>query len=98
MSRSYSPDEMAQPRDPSPAPRTGEVPQPRPRADEPSDPDRTQEDRTQARPAPDRPTSGIRSIEPRKPYDLRNRIYRLRASEIETMADIGKFRALFIAI
>jgi hypothetical protein len=94
MSRSYSLDEMAQPRDPSPASRTDEVPQPRPRAHEPSDPDRTQEDRTHARPAPDRPISGVRSMGPRKPYDLRNRTYRLRDSEIETMVDIGKFRAL----
>ena len=92
MSRSYSPDEMAQPRDPSP--RTGQVAQQPPDVHEPSDRARTQEDRTQTRPTPNRRNAEIRPIEPRKPYELRNRTYRLRASEIETMVDIGKFRAL----
>ena len=92
MSRSYSPDEMAQPRDP--APRTGEVAQQRPDVYEPSDRARTQEGRTQTRRTPDRRNAEIRPIEPRKPYQLRNRTYHLRASEIESMVEIGKFRAL----
>ena len=41
---------------------------------------------------PDRTTS--RPAEPRKAYELRGRTYRLRASEIATMIELGKFRAI----
>ncbi len=35
-----------------------------------------------------------RSGEPRKTYEVRGRTYRLRASEIQTLAELGKFRAV----
>lgn len=34
-----------------------------------------------------------RSAEPRKAYEFRGRIYTVRSSEIETLAELGKFRA-----
>jgi hypothetical protein len=36
----------------------------------------------------------MRQMEPRKVYELRGRSYRLRNSEITTMVEVGKFRAL----
>jgi hypothetical protein len=41
---------------------------------------------------PDRP--GTRAAEPRTVYELRGRTYRLRNSEIATMVELGKFRAV----
>jgi len=41
---------------------------------------------------PDRP--GTRTAEPRTVYELRGRTYRLRNSEIATMVELGKFRAV----
>jgi hypothetical protein len=35
-----------------------------------------------------------RQVEPRRIYELRGRAYALRTSELEAMADIGKFRAI----
>jgi hypothetical protein len=35
-----------------------------------------------------------RTVDPRKTYDFRGRTYALRTSELQTMADIGKFRAI----
>ena len=35
-----------------------------------------------------------RAVEPRRPYEYRNRTYALRSSEIQTMTNIGKFRAV----
>jgi hypothetical protein len=35
-----------------------------------------------------------RTVEPRKPYEYRDRTYSLRSSEIQTMTDIAKFRAV----
>jgi hypothetical protein len=37
-----------------------------------------------------------RSTESRKVYEVRGRIYRLRSSEIETMAEVGKFRTIAV--
>src|SRR6266851_5939059 len=41
---------------------------------------------------PDRP--GTRTAEPRTVYELRGRTYRLRNSEVATMVELGKFRAV----
>src|SRR2546427_11518316 len=35
-----------------------------------------------------------RSVEPRKAYEVRGRTYRLRTSEIQTLIELGKFRAV----
>lgn len=94
MSRSYSPDEMAAPRDPSRRPKEND-----------SDLHRDEEGQGQGRsggtenqPRPSGARDGrkpeARPIEPRKPYEYRNRTYVLRSSEIQTMTDIGKFRAV----
>src|SRR5438552_17673045 len=94
MSRSYSPDEMATPRDPSHEPRENK---PRPHRDEKGQ-DQGRSGGTENRPRPSRPQEvrkpEARTVEPRKPYEYRNRTYALRSSEIQTMTDIGKFRAV----
>jgi DNA-binding PadR family transcriptional regulator len=38
--------------------------------------------------------SESRTVEPRQAYSLRDRTYSLRSSELETMADVGQFRAV----
>jgi len=95
MSRSYSPDEISALREAAPSDAT--------LIDRPVEPDdqrlelgRSGGEDSQERTGVDndvRPT-GIRTIEARKPYELRGRTFTLRTSEIETMADIGKFRAI----
>lgn len=52
------------------------------------------ETQSRTRTNPDVRTTESRSIGPRKPYQLRDRTYTLRTSELQTMADIGKFRAI----
>jgi hypothetical protein len=94
MSRTYSPDEMAAPRDPSREPR-GNEPGPH-RDEEGQDQGRTGGAENQPRPneAQEVQKPEARAVEPRKPYEYRNRTYALRSSEIQTMTDIGKFRAV----
>lgn len=94
MTRDHSPEELSRSRDQSPGPKGGGLAQHRPELLERSDRSRTPENRTPLRAAPDKSKSAARSIEPRKALQLRNRTYRLRDSEIQTMGDIGKFRAL----
>ena len=94
MSRSYSPDEMATPRDPSREPRESKS---GPHRDEEGQ-DQGRSGGTENQPRPSRPQEvrkpEARTVEPRKPYEYRNRTYALRSSEIQTMTDIGKFRAV----
>src|SRR5260370_41689895 len=94
MSRSYSPDEMATPRDPSREPRESE--RGLHRDEEGQDQGRSGGAENQPRPSAAREVRKpeARAIEPRKPYEYRNRTYNLRSSEIQTMTDIGKFRAV----
>src|SRR5713101_9044342 len=94
MSRSYSPDEMATPRDPSREPRENEPGQDRDA--EGQDQGRSSDAENQPRPnqAQEVQKPEVRTVEPRKPYEYRNRTYALRSSEIQTMTDIGKFRAV----
>ena len=94
MSRSYSPDEMATPRDPSREPRESK---PGPHRDEEGqDQGRGGATENQLRPSRSHEVRKpeARTVEPRKPYEYRNRTYALRSSEIQTMTDIGKFRAV----
>src|SRR5216683_522138 len=94
MSRTYSPDEMATPRDPSREPRENEPGLHR---------DEEGQDQGRSGGAENHPRSSTpqevrkpeaRTVEPRKPYEYRSRAYALRSSEIQTMTDIGKFRAV----
>ncbi len=94
MSRSYSPDEMDLRDGVSRAPKDGD------RQIGPEDQrlelGRSGGEETQERTGVDndvRPT-GTRTLEARRPYELRGRTFTLRTSEIETMADVGKFRAI----
>src|SRR3984893_5285820 len=94
MSRSYSPDEMATPRDLSREPRES-----KPglhREEEGQDQGRSGGTENQPRPSPPQEVRKpeARTVEPRKPYEYRNRTYALRSSEIQTMTDIAKFRAV----
>ena len=61
---------------------------------------RTNESRSQVRedraqgPGTQRNPGPTRSPEPRKVYEVRGRTYRVRTSEIATMVEVGKFRAI----
>src|SRR5438046_230979 len=94
MSRSYSPDEMAAPRDPSHEQRENKPGLHRDKDGQ----DQGRSGGTESQPRPSRPQEvrkpEARTVEPRKPYEYRNRTYALRSSEIQTMTDIGKFRAI----
>jgi DNA-binding PadR family transcriptional regulator len=94
MSRTYSPDEMATPRDPSREPRENQRGQHR--GEEGQDQGRSGGAESQPRPNETREArkTAPRTLEHRKPYEYRNRTYTLRSSEIQTMTDIGKFRAV----
>ena len=94
MSRSYSPDEMATPRDPSREPKESEPGLHR--DEEGRDQGRSGGAENQPRPstAQEVRKPEARTVEPRKPYEYRNRTYALRSSDIQTMTDIGKFRAV----
>jgi len=89
MSRGYQPDDQLDPRVSSE--------RQKPSA---SNPPKTHEVREQASNdasqshdrEPDRP--GTRTLEARTVYELRSRTYRLRNSEIATMVELGKFRAV----
>jgi hypothetical protein len=64
-----------------------------PNAGDPRKPDEVREQASNdASQVPDRP--GMRTPETRTVYELRGRTYRLRNSEIATMVDLGKFRAV----
>jgi len=95
MSRSYSPHEIPAFRDDGPKDVR--------RVDRSSEPDdqRPELGRGGGEPSQERSTgadqerlTATRTIEPRKRYDLHHHTFFLRTSEIETTADIGKFRAL----
>ena len=94
MSRNYSPDDLTQQRDSSPSSQNRHPRQAGRDAPEDSSPHRTSENRTPTRLGAHTPRFQARSIEPRKLFELRSRVYRLRDSEIQTMVDIGKFRVL----
>jgi hypothetical protein len=89
MSRGYEPEEFIGPREVFPDhEQKGKQP---PRHDEPCDRDtkkRSQDRGSQTNPG------AVRSPEPRKAYEVRGRAYRLRASEIRAMVEVGKFRAI----
>ena len=94
MSRSHGPDEFLDPRDTSPEatrePRQSDRPEPSREQGQGSD---TQEDgrlMPGRAPGPTQP----RSAEPRETFEVRGKTYRLRSSEIQTLTELGKFRAV----
>jgi hypothetical protein len=87
MARGYEPEEFIGPRE---VPEEGKA-HPPSRDDEPRD--QVREEREQATPSQTNPGTA-RSPELRKVYEIRGRTYRLRSSEIATMVEIGKFRAI----
>jgi len=89
MARGYDPEEFIGPREVSDE-RDQKAHAPS-RGDEPRD--QVREKREQG--TPSQTNSGTaRSPELRKVYEIRGRTYRLRSSEIATMVEIGKFRAI----
>jgi hypothetical protein len=88
MARGYEPGDSLDPREVTPdqEPRAGYSSDNEPR-------NRVQGERAQEA-ALESKSGTTRSVEPRKVYEIRGRTYRLRNSEIATMAEIGKFRAL----
>ena len=93
MSRDYAP-ESVDPRDPGPEPvsdasQTG-------RSDSSLEQGPGSDAQDDARLAPERGPKAEteRPVEPRKAYDFRGRTYAVRTSEIESLTEIGKFRAV----
>ena len=93
MSRDYAP-ESADPRDAGPEPVSG--PRQTGRSDSSLEQGPGSDAQDDARLAPERgPKADTeRPVEPRKAYDFRGRTYTVRSSEIGTLAELGKFRAV----
>jgi ribosomal protein L19E len=89
MARGYEPEDLIRPRELSPD--VEHDPQQMPRADEVRD--QVQEGREPGAGSQTNSTEA-RSPELRKIYEIRGRTYRLRSSEIATMVEVGKFRAI----
>jgi len=94
VSRTYLPDEMATPRDPSREPREHEPGQHRDEEGHNQGRSGGAEHQPRASAPQEARKPEARTVEPRKPYEYRDRTYVLRSSEIQTMTDIGKFRAV----
>jgi len=89
MSRDYQPEDQLDPRHSS-----------EPRQGHPDDPPKLDEVPEQVPsggsrlPGPEPARTSSRTSEARRVYEVRGRTYRLRTSEIATMVELGKFRAL----
>jgi hypothetical protein len=94
VSRSHGPDEFLVPRDTSAEairdPRQSAPPEPSRELGQGSDPQK--DGRLTPNRAPE-PTQA-RSAEPREIFEVRGKTYRLRSSEIQTLTELGKFRAV----
>jgi hypothetical protein len=94
VSRSHGPDEFLDPRDAS-AEAIRE-----PRQSDPAEPSREQgqasdpQDDVRLTPSQAPEPTQAQSAEPRETYKVRAKTYRLRSSEIHTLAELGKFRAV----
>jgi hypothetical protein len=94
VSRSHGPDEFLDPRDAS-----AEAIQ-EPRQSDPAEPSREQgqgsnaQDDARLTPSQAPEPTQAPSAEPRETYKVRAKTYRLRSSEIHTLAELGKFRAV----
>jgi hypothetical protein len=94
VSRSHGPDEFLDPRDTSPEatrePRQSDRPEP------PREQGQGSERQEDGRLTPTRASEPTqpRSAEPRETFELRGKTYRLRSSEIQALAELGKFRAI----
>lgn len=89
MTRGYEPDEFTRPREVS----TGSEPKAQQLSPGDELRDQRQQERGQGSGSLTSPEE-TRSLEPRKAYETRGRTFRLRNSEITTMVEIGKFRAI----
>jgi hypothetical protein len=88
MARGYEPGDSIDPREVAPdrEPLAGHSSDNEPR-------NRVHEERTHET-DPESHSDTTRPVDPRKAYEIRGRSYRLRNSEIATMVEVGKFRAL----
>jgi len=93
VSRDYAP-EPVDPRDAAPEPVSGARQMDRSDSSLEQGPGSDAQD--DARRAPERGTKAEteRPVEPRKAYEFRGRTYAVRYSEIETLSELGKFRAI----
>src|SRR5207248_6454276 len=92
VSRSHGPDEFLDPRD-TPAirdPRQSDRPEPFREQGQGSEPQEYGRLTPSRAPEPTQP----RSAEPREAFQVRGKTYRLRSSEIRTLTELGKFRAV----
>ena len=97
MSRSHAPDEFIDPR-----PTSGEaIPRPqqsdRPDSSREQGPGGDSPEGARLRLVEPAEPAQVRTGEPRHAFSVRGRIYRLRPSEIQTLSEIGKFRAVGIS-
>ena len=94
MSRNHGPDEFLDQRDISAEairdPRQSATPEPSREQGQGSDPQEDGRLTPNRAPAPTQP----RSAEPREIFEVRGKTYRLRSSEIQTLSELGKFRAV----
>ena len=94
MSRSHGPDEILDPRDTSAEAirhsRQSDRPEPSREQGQGSEPQENGRLTPSRAPEPTQP----RSAEPRETFEVRAKTYRLRSSEIQTLTEVGKFRAV----
>jgi hypothetical protein len=94
MARSHGPDELLDPRDTSVevirGPRQSERPELSREQGQGSEPQEGGRLTPNRAPEPTQP----RSAEPREAFEVRGKTYRLRSSEIRTLSELGKFRAV----
>lgn len=93
MSRDYVP-ESFDPRDAVSEPGSGTRQTDRPDSSRGQGPGSDSQDDARLTPERAPNTETARHVEPRKAYDFRGRTYAVRSSEIETLSELGKFRAI----
>jgi hypothetical protein len=93
VSRDYAP-ESVDPRDAGPGPVSGARQTDRSDSSRGQGPGSDAQDDARVTPEREPKTETERHVEPRKAYDFRGRTYAVRSSEIETLSELGKFRAI----
>ena len=94
MSRDYVPREPLDPRDSAPEPVSGNRRMGRSDSSRGQGPGSDAQNDSRLTPEPVPRIESERSAEPRKAYEFRGSIYTVRSSEIGTLAELGKFRAV----
>jgi len=94
VSRDYVPSESLDPRDATPEPVSGNRQTGHSESSRGQGPGSDAQDDARVTPEHASRMETERPVEPRKAYDFRGRTYTVRSSEIETLAELGKFRVI----